>query len=118
MIESAALKLLRKKYGSDCEDSEVVNRFAEFLGVEFDSGPGIDKVFDVTDNPGKCYLINLDADDLATQEFASRFQDEFTKHYGRSPTALYLVRNDVEGVKNLSAEELESRVRPWLDSQD
>jgi len=118
MMEGMALKLLRKKYGADCSDSEVVRRFADFMGVELDEGPGIDKVFDVSDKPGKCYLINLDADDLATQEFASRFQDEFTKHYGRSPTALYLIRNDVDGVKNLSADELESRVKPWLSSQD
>jgi hypothetical protein len=117
MLEALSRKLLRKAYG-DVSDRELLERFAEFLGVEVDRGPQIDKVLDVSDKPGKCYLVNLDADDLATQRFAATFQDEFTKHYGRGPSALYLVRNDIEGVKNLSATELEERVSPWLNNQD
>lgn len=118
MKEALAHKLLRKAYGADKTDRQLVQCFAEYLGVEIEEGPQIDQVFDLSDKPDKCYLVNLDADDLATQQFAAKFQDEFTKHYGRSPTALYLVRNDVEGVKNLSATEVEERVQPWLDNQN
>jgi len=114
------IELLKSKY-PELTDKDLLEIVAGQLEIdleeEYDSNP-IDELLQIEDDSSTCVFVDVDMTDQQVREFSQKFYSEYVRKYSRDPKGLFLIRNDITGVSEMSPSEIRERVEPWLNDNE
>ena len=95
-------------------DRAVVDEIADILDVQISP---VNRIHELEDSSDKLYLWDLDCTDEQCVELAQKIKNKYIKTKNRDPNALHIVRNDIQGVEEMSPAQVREIVEPWLNQE-
>lgn len=108
------LEILKHRYDIK-GDKALVHEVADILDVDISP---VNEIHGLEDSARKCYVWDVNMTEPQIVNFTDKLNSKFVQKYKHDPKALHLVRNDVNGIEELSPGEVRERVGPWLNDDE